>query len=112
ALQAGFRDLLVILTPLYLGVLMICGIMVCFNIKLNFFNIIIFPMLLGIGIDSNVHIFGRFSEFGYRDTHRTMVSTGRGILLTTATTIIGFWSLLFAKSKALNSVGILAVVGV
>jgi predicted RND superfamily exporter protein len=108
----SLKNTLVVLTPLYIGVLMICGIMVLFDIKLNFFNIIIFPMLLGIGIDSNVHIFERFLEFGGKDVHGAMRSTGRGILLTTVTTIIGFWSLLFAKSKALNSVGILAVAGV
>ena len=108
----SLKNTLVLLSPLYVGSLMICAFMVNFDIRLNFFNIIVYPLIIGIGVDNCIHLFARFVEAGYTNVRLVLKSVGRAVLLTSLTTIIGFSSLLYAHSMALNSMGVLAVAGV
>ena len=85
----------------------------CLNLKLNIFNLVIFPILLGIGIDSSIHLYHRFHEEGANHKAlRTMFqSTGNSLLLASTTTMIGFASMLTADHQGLKSIGEVALVG-
>ncbi len=101
-----------VLTPLLVGTILLCGCMAYFDIKLNFFNFIVFPSIIGIGVDNGIHIYNRFQRFPNDRIRIIMQTTGGAITMTSLTTVIGFATLMLAKNQALVSVGLLAVVGV
>ena len=57
-------DTLLVLTPLLTALIWIIGFMYAFNIKLNLYNMVAFPTVIGMGIDNGVHIFHRYKETG------------------------------------------------
>ena len=62
--------------PLVVGVLWMMLLMELFGIKLNFYNLIVLPAVLGIGNDAGVHIVHRFREEGFGSIMSVLRSTG------------------------------------
>lgn len=86
------------------------GLFILLGEKFNFVNVLALPILIGIGIDDSVHIIHRYRA---GDSLQTVLSsTGRGILLTSLTTMVGFGSLAFARYQGLKSFGIVLFCGV
>lgn len=104
-----------VLAALLLGVLWMAGIMAAFDLKVNFLNFIALPITFGIGVDYAVNIFSRYQtdlkKNGVADIRAAMRHTGGAVALCSATTIIGYSSLLLASSQAFVSFGRLAVLG-
>lgn len=84
-----------------------------FGIKINFLNFIAIPMTFGIGIDysSNIiqNVFKREEES--EKMKRALESAGPFVIVASLTTIIGYSSLIFTKTMALSSFGLLCLVG-
>ena len=99
--------------PLITGLLITFFVMWCLGLKLNIFNLVIFPILLGIGIASALDLYHRFQEEGKnKNALQTMFSaTGNSLLLATTTTMVGFASMLFADHQGLKSIGQVALTG-
>jgi predicted RND superfamily exporter protein len=76
------------------------------GIKFDFINIIAIPLLIGIGIDDAVHINHRYLLEGKGQIDRVVGKTGRAVLLTSLTTIIGFASFIPSIMRAMRSTGI------
>ncbi|MFA4973627.1 MAG: MMPL family transporter [bacterium] len=113
-LLIDFRNLkqsFIAMMPLLCGVLLMLGVMAAVGLNFNFFNMIVLPIILGMGIDCGVHMFHRFKEEGYKDLPTVMRTTGGSIVMTTLTTIAGFSGMIFAHHKGLQSIGIAASVG-
>ena len=85
--------------------------MAAFRVDLNFFNMIVLPVILGIGIDNGVHFFHRFQEEGYKNVGKVLTTTGGAIVMTTLTTAAGFAGMCFAHHGGLSSIGIAADIG-
>jgi len=98
--------------PLLFGICVTIAFMVSFNIKLNYMNIIAFPLILGMGIDDGIHMIHRYFENDTKNIGVMIKQTGRAVLLTSLTTMIGFGSLLLSKHNGLISLGIITVVGI
>ena len=98
-----------IILPIVCGNIILLGIMSIIDTKLNFINIVAFPMILGIGIDNSVHFYHRYKE--KMSISSAFYQTGMAMCLTSLTTVIGFGSLLFAQHKGLQSLGKVAVLG-
>jgi predicted RND superfamily exporter protein len=81
---------LVVVTPIFLGVLWMLGMMWIANIQFNFFNIIIIPAVLGMSIDNSIHIFHRYKELGPGSLSRVLSSTGLAALLASLTNASSF----------------------
>lgn len=110
-----FRKLLptvIVVTPIILGVIWMLGMMWIADIRLNFFNIIIVPAVLGMSIDNSIHIFHRYKELGPGSLSRVLSSSGLAALLASLTNASAFVGLLFCTHKGLLSIGELALVGV
>jgi hypothetical protein len=105
------RAVFLVFSPLILGILSLVGIMHLLGIQFNFMNSIIFPILIGIGIDNGIHIYHRYREAGLGSLRFVLQKTGDAIFLSSATTMIGFGALLIAFHKGLQSIGLLAVIG-
>ncbi len=109
-----FRSLkaaVVVYLPLIAGILWMCGVMALFGIKVNLFNMVILPTIIGIGIDASIHLYSRFREEGPSGVERTLAETGRAILYSSLTTLIGFLSLLYGAHKGVISIGTVAAIG-
>lgn len=110
-----FRSLkaaIMVLSPLVVGVLWMGGVMYLLGLKLNFFNIVVLPSVIGIGVDNGVHIYHRYLEEGPGSLYHVLKNTGLAILMTTTTTIVGYSGLIMARHPGLNSIGDLAVIGI
>ncbi len=82
-----------------------------FGMKINFFNFMVLPMAIGIGIDYAVNIFHRYEQEGEGSIDRVLESTGGAVLLCSLTTIIGYAAMLSADNQALRSFGYFAILG-
>ena len=109
-----FRNVIVSLAallPMFLGFAMMFGIIGLLNLPLNPANMIVLPLVVGIGIDNGIHL---IHDFRHRGKGEYMVSsaTATGILITTLTTFVGFGSLMVASHRGLQSLGRVFVIGV
>ena len=96
--------------PLGLGMLQMFGIMGILNIPLNPANMIVLPLILGIGIDDGVHVMHDFRRQSGR--YRMSPSTASAVLITSLTTMVGFGSLMIAGHRGLQSLGRVLTIGV
>ena len=104
-------DALLVLTPLLAALAWVTGFMYVFNIKLNLYNMVAFPTIIGMGIDNGVHIFHRYRETGAGSLRLVLRTTGMALLATSLTTMVGFSGLIPAIHPALTSIGVLSLVG-
>ena len=104
-------DAMIILTSVLVGATFTFGLMVLFNIPLNFANIIGLPLLLGIGVDSGIHITERFYEIKDSKTNIYTTSTTRGVIVSTLTTIFSIGNLAFSSHQGTASMGLLLSLG-
>jgi hypothetical protein len=110
----NFRDVRwagLALVPLGVGMLWMLLGMELFGVKLNFFNMVVLPAILGIGNDAGVHMVHRYREEGRRSIWTVLRSTGEHVTMGTLTTMIGFGGLLLSFHPGLNSMGTLAALG-
>jgi len=105
------RGAALITIPLVFGLVWTGGLMHAMGMQINFFNVVVFPSLVGIGVDEGVHIHHRFQEEGPGSLPFVLRRTGMAVTLTTLTTIIGYAGLATAHHPGLRAIGILAVVG-
>jgi hypothetical protein len=98
--------------PLITGGIWMLGIMKSFGAMLTMLNVMAIPMIVGIGIDDGVHILHRYMFEGLRKTPIVLRSTGKAVLLTSLTTMVGFGSLMTASYRGWVGFGILLVTGV
>ena len=107
----SFVDTLLVLTPLLNALVWVVGFMYAFDIKLNLYNMVAFPTIIGMGIDNSVHIFHRYQEVGRGSLRLVLRTTGVALLATSLTTMVGFSGLVPAIHPALTSIGVLSLVG-
>lgn len=108
----SWKRVAIVSFPLAVGMLMMFGIMCIFGLKLNFYNMIVLPTLLGLGVDYGVHFYHRYIESGPGSVPEAMRHTGSAIFITATTTMLGFAGLILANHMGLSSLGVLAVIGI
>lgn len=99
------------ISSLFLGVLCMMGTMAWVGQRLNFSNFVTLPITFGIGADYSINMLRRWQSDGYADLRGAVASTGGAVALCSATTVIGFGSLLAAQNGGLRSFGTFAVAG-
>lgn len=111
AMFRNIKDAVITLIPLILSIYVTLGIMPLLGVELNIFSIISFPVLLGIGIDSGVHLMHRIKSSPDRGIDYILSHTGKAIVMTVLTTLIGFGSLYYTNHPGLASFGLTTVIG-
>ncbi len=97
--------------PFILGLVWMMGIYPLLGWELNTFNIALIPLIIGMGIGFGIHIVHRYSV--ERDIKTTYMFTGKAVLLSALTTMIGFGALGFTGSFALiASIGRILFLGI
>ncbi len=102
---------LLVLVPLLVGIAWMGGAMYFVGMELNFFNVVVFPSLVGIGVDDGIHIYHRYREEGPGSLPFVVRRTGVAVCVTTVTTMIGYSGLVLASHPGLESIGLLAQIG-
>lgn len=108
----SFRWSIIAMLPLLVGLLWLFGIMLIFGLQFNFYNLVVLPAILGIGEDSGVHLAHRYREEGKNSMWQVLSSTGQHITMGSLTTMLGFSGLLFTSHPGLQSIGLIAVLGI
>jgi hypothetical protein len=106
----SFRYTLFAVVPLLVGMIWMLGVYPLLGFKLNPINIAVIPLVIGMGIDFGIHLAHRYKVEGeIRTVYRY---TGKGVLLSALTTMIGFGSLgLIGTFGSISSMGIILFVG-
>jgi len=106
----SFRLAALAMAPLVMGCAAAFGIMSFVGMTINPANMIGLPLILGLGVDFGVHVLHDYAHApgGYVLKWRL----ARALVLTTATTIVGFSSLLISGHWGMISIGVLLSLGV
>ena len=109
-----FRGVLlpsVVMTPILLTILFTLAICQLSPLTINMANILVFPLIVGLGVDTGIHITHRFLHDASVD-EVLHSSTARAVIISGLTTIGTFFSLSFSPHKGAASVGLLLTVAV
>ncbi len=109
--RGAVLETLVGIIPPILGLLLTFGILSILNISLNPANLIILPLIIGIGVDNGVHVLHDFHSRG-TGRYRLSPSLVNAVAMTTSTSIVGFGSMMISAHRGLSSLGIVLSIGV
>jgi uncharacterized protein len=105
------RDALLCLMPVAVGFALTFGLMWLAGIDINPANIIVLPLMFGIGVDSGVHMLHRYRQDPAAVPPGLTRGTGKGITVTSFTTMIGFAAMMLARHRGIASLGFVLTVG-
>ena len=108
------RDALLSLAPLGVGVAWMLGGMALLGVDMNFFNIFVTTMVIGIGVDYGVHMVHRFRETAESSRAERLVGleeTAKAVVLAALSTSVGFGSMSMSSYPGLRSMGLVAIMG-
>ena len=97
-----------VLVPVLLAAALTGASTVLLGIPFNFANVVVLPLLLGIGVDSGIHLVHR--SLSVR-TGLLETTTARAVFYSALTTIVTFASLTFSGHRGIASLGLLLVCG-
>jgi len=105
-------DAVLTLVPVAVGFSMTFGVMWLVGMQINPANIIVLPLMFGIGVDAGVHMLHRFRSHPLETPPGLSHGTGKGIALTSYTTMIGFGVMIFASHRGISSLGFVLATGI
>ena len=104
-------DTLLVLAPLVLSTVLSVAGMALTGLAFNFVNVIVIPLLFGIGVDSGIHLVHRSRELVPTDEGLLGTTTARAVFYSALTTTISFGSLALSGHRGMSSLGVLLVIG-
>lgn len=99
----AFRPTVATFASLCGGLLLTFGIMGLATIRINFYNLVVMPAVVGLGIDASIHLW-------HSRKHGAIGATSKGAIYSALTTAGAFAGLLVARHAGLRSIGTLGVV--
>jgi hypothetical protein len=106
------KDTLLAMSPVALGMLWTAGLMWLCHLPINLANLLVFPLIIGIGIDNGIHLVHRSREESCEGWVLVAGSTGQSVTLFSLTTMVGFSSLMVANHYGTFSIGLLLTLAV
>ncbi len=102
---------LLMLFPLILAAVLTSATGVLLGIPFNYANVIVLPLLIGIGVDSSIHLVMRHDQVAAGEgIYGT--STPRAILFSAMTTVASFGSLMLSPHRGTASMGALLSIAI
>lgn len=111
-LLRSLKEVIVSLFPLLLAGLLTCSVMVLVGLEFNFANVIALPLLLGIGVDSSLHLLHRYKTETSASLGLLQTSTARAVFFSAATTTVSFGNLAFSSHAGTASMGLVLSIGI
>jgi hopanoid biosynthesis associated RND transporter like protein HpnN len=112
ALWRRLDDTALVLFPLGLAAIFTVAASVLLDIPFNFADVIVLPLLLGIGVDSGIHLVHRARTSGALDANLLETSTARAVAYSALTTIASFGTMGLATHLGLATLGQMLTLGV
>ena len=110
AILRSFRDALLVLAPLLLAALLTVAVTVVLDRPFNFANVIVLPLLFGLGVAGGIHMVMRHrGEVAAGIMH---TSTSRAVVFSALTTIGSFGTLATSGHPGTASMGALLTVAI
>ncbi|MDA8703304.1 MMPL family transporter, partial [Pseudomonadales bacterium] len=100
-----------VFAPLFLTAVFVMAIAVALNMPLNMANILVVPLIFGLGVDNGIHVVERFLHDKNFESLMSS-STPRAILLSSLTTLGTFASLSLSPHQGTASIGLLLSIAV
>jgi len=111
-LWRSIADAALVALPLALASIFTAAFSVPLGVSFNFANVIVIPLLLGMGVDTGIHLVHRCRTDAPPDGNLLHTSTARAVLLSAATTMASFGTLGFSSHLGMSSLGRLLVLGI
>ena len=108
----NLTDAALVAIPLVLAAVFTAAAAVLLGIPFNFANVIVIPLLLGMGVDSSIHLVHRFRSAALPGGNLLQTSTARAVLLSALTTIASFGALGLSTHLGMASLGQLLTLGI
>ena len=105
-------DTLIVMAPLVLAGVLTVGTLVLLGIPFNFANILVLPLLLGIGVDSGIHLVHRARSADVVGTDLLTETTARAVFYSALTTVTSFGTLAFSSHRGIATLGECLVIGI
>lgn len=105
----SLKRTLLVMSPIAVATSLSLAIMVGIDLRVNLYNMLVFPLSFGIGIDGAVYVVWAMIAYT-KDTPKELSVTARGVLGSTTTTAAGFGSMIVASNPGLVSLGELSLV--
>ncbi len=105
-------DVLLVLAPLALAIVYTGATSVLLGLELNFANVIVLPLLLGLGVSGAIHVVMRRRAEARSESDPGQASTRRAVLFSALTTIASFGSLAISPHLGMASMGLLLTVAI
>ena len=101
-----------VLAPLLLSNLVTIGVMSATGIAFNFVNVVVVPLLLGIGVDSGIHLVHRAETLARTGNGDLLSSTtARAVFYSALTTTVSFGTLALSSHQGVASLGVVLSFG-
>ncbi|MEM1379790.1 MAG: MMPL family transporter [Pseudomonadota bacterium] len=110
AVVRSWRSLILLVIPLFLAGSLTTATGTLFGLPYNFANVLVLPLIIGIGIDSGIHLALRAQRTG--DALAAVQGpTGKAVVFSALTTIASFGSLIISDHRGTSSMGALLTIG-
>ena len=106
------KDTIYIMLPMIMAAVCTCASTVLLDIPFNFANVIALPLILGIGVDSGIHILHRFRTAMPTDRNLLGTSSARAVVISALTTICSIGNLAFSPHMGMASMGKLLTISI
>lgn len=100
------------MVPVGMGFVLTFGVMWLADVAINPANLMVLPLLFGIGVASGVHMMHRYIQSPVTRPLGLAEGTGKSIILTSLTTIIAFATMIPAEHRGIASLGFVLAVGI
>jgi hypothetical protein len=107
----SIRYALLGIVPLGVGLLLMIGGMKLIGISFNSANIIVLPLILGVGIDSAIYVMNRYRQGNESPGQVAVSSAGIGVFLNALTILFSFGALMVAHHQGVFSIGAVMSLG-
>ena len=110
-LTRQLRQITLIFAPLILAALMTGAASAIFSLPFNFANVIVLPLLFGLGIAGCIHMVMREKQMSHL-SEMTDTTTPRAVMFSLLTTIGSFGSISLSSHPGTSSMGILLTIAI
>jgi uncharacterized protein len=107
-----FKAATLTMVPDLLGTVWMVGLMGLCGISFNPANLMVLPLIIGIGLANGVHVMHRFREARDADIAHVVWHTGLAVMLGSLVTVVGFGCLGLAHNLGIASIGKALTLGV
>ena len=102
---------LLVMAPLLLSSITTVAAMALLDIPFNFANVIVIPLMLGIGVDSGIHLVHRAEALKQEGGDLMDSTTARAVFYSALTTVISFGTLALSSHQGVASLGMVLSIG-